>query len=140
MITVIKKVHKQEYRGYTARCKQLVRRKNRMGRLLFAKKYLKEQPQFWKKVFWTDETKMNLYQSDDKSKVWRREGTAQEPMHTTSSVKHSGEGVKAWACMAAEDTGSLIFIDDITTDGSSKINSVVYGHILSAQIQGMPQN
>ena len=106
-----------------------------MVRLRFTKKYLKEQPQFWKKVFWTDETKMNFYQSDGKSKVWRRWGTAQEPMHTTSSVKHSGEGVQAWACMAAEDTGSLLFTDDITADGSRKMYSEVYGHILSAQVQ-----
>ena len=106
-----------------------------MVRLEFAKKNLKEQPQFWKKVLWTDETKMNLYQSDGKKKVWRREGTAQDPKHTTSSVKHSGGGVMAWACMAAEGTGSLIFIDDITADGSSKINSEVDRHILSAQLQ-----
>ena len=31
--------------------------------------------------------------------------------------------------MAAEGTDSLIFIDDITADGSSKINYEVYGHI-----------
>ena len=48
----------------------LVSPKSRMARLQFANKYLKKQPQFWKKVLWTDEAKM----SDGKSKVWRREG------------------------------------------------------------------
>ncbi|KAF7659361.1 hypothetical protein LDENG_00299140 [Lucifuga dentata] len=41
----------------------------------------------------------------------------------------------AWACMAVTGTGTLIFIDDITADGRSKMNSEVYRNILSAQVQ-----
>ena len=48
------------------------------------------------KILWTDEMKINLYQSDGKSKVRRREGTAQDPKHTPSSVKHGGGGVMVW--------------------------------------------
>ncbi len=55
---------------------------------------------------------MNLYLSDEKAKVWRKTGTANDPKHTASSVKHGGGGVMAWTCMAAAGTGSLIFTDD----------------------------
>ena len=41
----------------------------------------------------------------------------------------------AFACMAANGTGSLVFIDDVTADRSSKMNSEVYRAILSAHIQ-----
>ncbi|CAJ0940112.1 unnamed protein product [Ranitomeya imitator] len=82
-----------------------------------------------------DETKINLYQNDGKKKVWRRKGTAHDPRHTTSSVKHGGGNVMAWACMAFNGTGSLVFIDDIRADKSSRMNSEVYRDILSAQIQ-----
>ena len=41
----------------------------------------------------------------------------------------------AWACMAANGTGSLVFIDDVTADKSSRMNSEVFRAILSAQIQ-----
>lgn len=41
----------------------------------------------------------------------------------------------ALACIASNGTGSLVFIDDVTEDGSSHMNSEVYMNILSAHIQ-----
>ncbi len=38
----------------------------------------------------------------------------------------------AWACMAACKTGPLVFIEDETTDRSSRMNSDVYRAVLSA--------
>ncbi len=115
--TIKRRLHQSEYRGFTTRCKPLVSLKNR------------------KNILWTDETKINLYQSDGKRRVWRRKGTAHDPKHTTSSVKHGGGSVMAWACMAASGTGSLVFIDDVTADKSSRMNSEVFRAILSAHIQ-----
>lgn len=62
------------------------------------------QPELKKKVLWTNETKNSLYQSDDKSKVRRKEAAVQDPKHYTLSRKHGG-GVMAWACTAATGTG-----------------------------------
>ena len=39
--TVCRRLHKQNYTCYTARCKPLVSYKNRMAKLQFVKKYLK---------------------------------------------------------------------------------------------------
>ena len=41
----------------------------------------------------------------------------------------------AWACMAANGTGSLVFIDDVTADKSSRMNSEVFRAIVSAHSQ-----
>ncbi len=133
--TIKRRLHQSEYRGFTTRCKPLVSLKNRKARLEFAKRHLKKPSQFWNNILWTDETKINLYQSDGKRRVWRRKGTAHDPKHTTSSVKHGGGSVMAWACMAASGTGSLVFIDDVTADKSSRMNSEVFRAILSAHIQ-----
>ena len=38
-----------------------------------------------------------------------------------------------WACIAANGTGSLVFIDDVTADKSSRMK--VFRAILSAHIQ-----
>uniref|UniRef100_A0A668AJA3 Heteroous nuclear ribonucleoprotein L like n=1 Tax=Myripristis murdjan TaxID=586833 RepID=A0A668AJA3_9TELE len=62
-------------------------------------------------------------------------GTAHDPKQSTSSVQHGAGSVMAWACMADSGTGSLVFIDDVTADGSSRMNSDGYRPILSAQIQ-----
>ena len=97
------RLHKQKYRGYTARCRPTVNHKN-------SKKYLKKRVESWKKVLWIDVTKNNL---------------PQDPKHTSSSVKHGGGGVMARECLAATGTGTFIFIDDVTADGSCTINSEV---------------
>ncbi len=94
-----------------------------------------DEPQkFWDKVLWTDETKINLYQSDGKAKVWRKKDLLMIP-NIQAHLKHSGGNIMAWACIASSGTGSLIFIDDVTHDGSSKMNSEVYRNILSANLQ-----
>ena len=38
-------------------------------------------------------------------------------------------------CMTAYGNGSLVFIDDVTADRSSRMNSKVYRVLLSAHIQ-----
>uniref|UniRef100_A0A8C5MV28 Transposase Tc1-like domain-containing protein n=1 Tax=Leptobrachium leishanense TaxID=445787 RepID=A0A8C5MV28_9ANUR len=133
--TIKRRLHQSKYRGFTTRCKPLVSLKNRKARLEFAKQHLTKPSQFWNKIQWTDETKINLYQGDRKRRVWRRKGTAHDPKHTTSSVKHGGGSVMAWACMAANGTGSLVVIDDVTADKSRRMNSEVFRAILSAHIQ-----
>ncbi|KAG2457144.1 TCB1 transposase, partial [Polypterus senegalus] len=133
--TIKRRLHESKYRGCTARCKPLISPKNRKARLDFAKEHLNKPAQFWKNILWTDETKINLYQNDGKKKVRRRRGTAHYPKHTTSSVKYGGGSVMAWACMAASGTGTLDFINDVTQDRSSQMNSEVFRDILSAQIQ-----
>ena len=133
--TIKRRLHQSEYRGFTTRCKPLVSLKNRKTRLEFAKQHLKQPLQFWKNILWTDETKINLYHSDGKRRAWRRKGTAHDPKHTTSSVKHGGGSVMAWACMAANGTGSLVFIDDVTANKSNRMNSEVFRAISSAHIQ-----
>ena len=66
---------------------------------------------------------MNLYQ---RPKCGRRKGSAHDPdpNHTSSSVEHDGGSVMAWACMSASGVSFLIFIDYVTHNGSSRMNSV----------------
>lgn len=46
--------------------------------------------------------------------------SAYDPKHASSPVKHGETCALAWACGTASGTGSVIFIDDVTPDGSSR--------------------
>ncbi len=81
---------------------------------------------------------MNLYLSDGKAKMWRKNGTANDPKHTASSIKHGGGGVMAWACMAASGTGPLNFTNDLMYDDKSDCRRMElerYRTILPTNIQ-----
>ena len=46
----------------------------------------------------------------------------------------------AWACMTASGVSSFIFIDNVTHDGSSRMNSEVCKNILSANLRRNASN
>lgn len=65
-----------------------------------------------------------MYQNDGKSK-----STAHDQKHNTSLVKRGGGSNVLTVCMysmAARGTGSLVFVDNVTVEGSNRINSEVY--------------
>ncbi|MDW1631377.1 transposase, partial [Vibrio sp. Y176] len=76
------------------------------GQIRVCQKPSKKSVQLSNSILWTDKTKIN-YQNDGKTREGRREGTAHDPKHTTSSVKHGGGSVMVWGCFAGGQTGDL---------------------------------
>lgn len=68
----------------------------------------------------------------------REKGMAHDLKNTTSSGKHDGVSVTLQACMAASGTESLMFINNVTADKSSRSNSAVCGAVLFFKIQADP--
>ena len=64
-----------ELRGFTTKDKPLVSFKNWNARLDLSQKTSKKSLKFWNKSLWTDETKMNLYQTDEKTMERERNGS-----------------------------------------------------------------
>lgn len=56
---------------------------------------------------------MNLNQNDRKRNIWIIRETSHD-LNATSSVKHGGGNVTAWAFMAAGVTRPFVFTDDVT--------------------------
>ncbi len=73
-----------------------------------------------------------------KQKCREKKGTAKDPKHTATSVKHGGGVVMAWACMAAAGTGPLNFTDDLKYHDNSRINLLEYKTILLSRCTGEP--
>lgn len=57
------------------------------------------------------------------------------PKHKSSSVKDGFGNVFRSAFMTASGKGSFIFIDGVTPDGSSRMNSEVYRNFLCSNLQ-----
>lgn len=106
-------LRKSGYNGRSARRKPYISEINRKKRLEFAEKYANEGPNFWDKVLFTDETKINLYQSDGRVNVWRQPNTAFKKKNVQPTVKHGGQSVLLWGCMSAAGVGNMEFIDGI---------------------------
>lgn len=50
-------------------------------------------------------------------------------------MKHGGGIVMVWGCMAVNEIGSLVFIDYVTADKSSRMHSKVFQEIFPAHIK-----
>ncbi len=62
-------------------------------------------------VLWSDETKVNLFDSDGVQHVWRRPGEEYQENCALPTVKHAGGSIMVWGCMSAAGTEKLRFIE-----------------------------
>lgn len=65
----------------------------------------------WKRVIWTDETKINRFQSDGRTWAWIREGETLKQKHRKMTVKHGGGGIMLWSAISAAGTGWMCKIE-----------------------------
>ena len=78
----------------------------------------------WKRVLWSDETKINRIGSDGKVYVWKQRGESISDCTTTPTVKHGGgNNLMVWGCMGWNGVGKLIEVQ-------GKMNADQYCEIL----------
>ena len=80
-------------------------KRNIKKRLQFAKKYLNWKKENWGLILWSDESKINLINSDGRSYVRRPKNTAFHPKYTKKTVKHGGGNILVWGCFSPTDEG-----------------------------------
>lgn len=99
--------------GRVSRKVPLLTKQHREKRLLFAKKYLNWTVREWKKVLFSDETKINMVNSDGKRYVRRPINHAFDYKYTRSIVKHGGGNIKVWGCFSGCGVGPVRKIEGI---------------------------
>ena len=77
----------------------------------------------WKRVLWSDETKVNRIQSDGKVYCWKGEGEPLSDRTTNPTVKHGGGSIMVWGCMGWNGVGKLVEVQ-------GKMNADQYCEIL----------
>lgn len=76
-------------------------------RLEFAQTYASWTVEDWKRVIWSDETKINFWCSDGLEWCWRKPGSRLKPHHRKDTLKHGGGHIMIWGCMTTHGPGSL---------------------------------
>lgn len=126
--TVRRVLYKYGFHGRIPRKRPFVSRKNRILRLKFAKLHVNKPQEFWDKVIWSDETKINLFGSDGIHRVWRKPNMDNELTNTLPTVKHGGGHVMLWGCMSSQGVGTIHFID-------GTMDKFVYNNILKQNVK-----
>ena len=81
------------------------------ARLDFALRYQHWTVEDWKRVVWSDETKINRLGSDGREWVWKEPGHALTAQHIKGTVKFGGGSLMLWGCMTAQGVGYASRID-----------------------------
>jgi transposase len=91
--------------------KPLLSKANVRKRIAWCKAHKDWTVDDWKRVVWSDETKINRFNSDGRVWAWIRDGETLSPKHVKVTVKHGGGSIMLWSALTYVGTGWMCKID-----------------------------
>lgn len=91
--------------------KPMLRKANVVSRLNWAKAHRNWTINDWRRVVWSDETKINRFNSDGRTWAWIRDNEEIQPRHVKQTVKHGGGSIMIWSCISASGVGWMCKIE-----------------------------
>ena len=101
--------------------------KNVRARLAFARAHQAWTVDDWRRVIWSDETKINRFGSDGQCWYWKRDDEQLQPRHVKQTVKHGGGSIMAWGCFTASGPGFVCQIQ-------GRMDQILYRSILEDEL------
>ena len=106
----------------------LLSKRHRRERLDFAISHRDWTVEDWKKVVWSDETKINCLGSDGRKWAWKKAGEGLSDRIVEGTVKFGGGSLMMWGCMMWEGVGYGCKID-------GRMDAELYTQILEDELQ-----
>jgi transposase len=108
--TVRRRLWQAGLKAKTPRKKPFLNLKQRRKRIAWAKEHLNWTTDQWKKVIFSDESRISIFGQDGIKYVRRRIGESNRPECCIPTMKHP-LGVMIWGCMARDSIGRLQIMD-----------------------------
>uniref|UniRef100_A0A8K9UU17 Transposase Tc1-like domain-containing protein n=1 Tax=Oncorhynchus mykiss TaxID=8022 RepID=A0A8K9UU17_ONCMY len=128
--TLSRTLHRAGLYRSVDRRKPLLKEKNKQTHLVFAKRHVGESPNIWKKVLWSDKTKIELFGQQGKRCVWRKPNPSHQPQNTIPTVKHVGGSIMLWGCFSLAGTMKLVRFEGMM-DGT-KYREILEGNLFQS--------
>ena len=124
--TVVNTLRKNGFKARRKQKKPFLSDKHKRVRYRWAKAYAHWTAEDWRSVVFSDETKINIWNSDGIHWYWSRDGDRIQPEPT---VKHGGRSLMFWGCVAwrGQGYGCKVYDGNMTKDD--------YVHILGTTLQ-----
>ena len=126
--TIRRMLRSQGLRGRSRKKKPLLSAANKKKRLLFAKKYQSWTPEDWRKVIFTDETRIKRFGSDSEHWCWRMTNEPVSARTTKPTVKADRGDFMIWGCFGYHGVGWAAKI-------SGTMNSDLYLEVLEDEFK-----
>lgn len=109
--TVRNALTEDDFKPYVKQSRPLLSARHIKKRLEFALKYESWTVADWKRVLWSDETKINRVVSDGKKYIWQKKGTKFNERRVKKTVKHGGGCIMVWGCMGWNGVGGMVEVE-----------------------------
>lgn len=126
--TVRRRLVSAGLRARIPRKRPYLNEKQRKKRITWAKEHILWTTDDWKKVLWSDETKISIFGSDGVRYVRRRPGEDNIPECTSATMKHP-VSVMIWGCMAMTGVGRIPVVNG-TINAVNYISSILQPKML----------
>jgi transposase len=126
--TVRNRMKEMGMKAVVKKKRPLLSQKHRRARLDFAVAHRDWTLEDWKKVVWSDETKINCLGSDGRKWVWKKAGEGLSDRLVEGSLKFGGGSLMMWGCMLWEGVGYGCKID-------GRMDAELYTQILEEDLQ-----
>ena len=108
-------------------CKILISKKNQKVHLDFATEHILWTEEQWNMVHFSNESKFNLFESDVKRFVRRKNGERLSPQYIKKTVKFGGGSVMVWVRISSAGIGLIVYFN-------SNINASIYKELLRQNV------